>query len=390
MGLISNIVNRIKNRTVTVSRFKMITDEGGGYFAWDGKLYKSDIIRAAIRPKARAMGKAVGKHIRETVKSDGTKEIAVNPDVYLRFLLEEPNEWMTGQMLQEKLSNQLELNGNAFAYIDRDTNGLARAIYPINAAMCEAIQDSAGKLYIRFDMRNGKRVTLPYSDLIHLRKDFNSNEIFGDNPTEVLTSVMEVVNTTDQGIVKAVKNSNFIRWLLRYRGTLRPEDIEKNAKMFAEAFLSETSESTGVAAIDEKADAQQITPHDFVPNAAQQDRTTQRLYAFLNTNSSIVHGDYTEDKWIAWFEESVEPDIIQLSNEYTRKLFTRRERGYGNKIIFEASSLAFASMSTKLNLVQLVDRGIMLPNEMREVFNWAPIPGGDQPIRRLDTRPTTE
>lgn len=390
MGLISNIKNRIKNRTVTVSRFKMITDEGGGYFAWDGKLYKSDIIRAAIRPKARAMGKAVGKHIRETVKSDGTKEIAVNPDVYLRFLLEEPNEWMTGQMLQEKLSNQLELNSNAFAYIDRDTNGLAKAIYPVNAAMCEALQDGAGKLYIRFDMRNGKRVTLPYSDLIHLRKDFNSNEIFGDNPTEVLTSVMEVVNTTDQGIVKAVKNSNFIRWLLKYRGTLRPEDIEKNAKMFADAFLSETSESTGVAAIDEKMDAQQITPHDFVPNAAQQDRTTQRLYAFMNTNSSIVHGDYTEDKWIAWFEESVEPDIIQLSNEYTRKLFTRRERGYGNKIIFEASSLAFASMSTKLNLVQLVDRGIMLPNEMREVFNWAPIPGGDQPIRRLDTRPTTE
>lgn len=390
MGLISNIVNRIRNRTVTVSRFKMITDEGGGYFAWDGKLYKSDIIRAAIRPKARAMGKAVGKHIRETIKSDGTKEIAVNPDVYLRFLLEEPNEWMTGQMLQEKLSNQLELNGNAFAYIERDANGLAKAIYPVNAAMCEAIQDGIGKLYIRFDMRNGKRVTLPYSDLIHLRKDFNSNEIFGDNPTEVLTSVMEVVNTTDQGIVKAVKNSNFIRWLLKYRGTLRPEDIEKNAKMFAEAFLSETSESTGVAAIDEKMDAQQITPHDFVPNAAQQDRTTRRLYAFLNTNSSIVHGDYTEDKWIAWFEESVEPDIIQLSNEYTRKLFTRRERGYGNKIIFEASSLAFASMSTKLNLVQLVDRGIMLPNEMREVFNWAPIPGGDQPIRRLDTRPTTE
>lgn len=390
MGLISNIKNRIKNRTVTVSRFKMITDEGGGYFAWDGKLYKSDIIRAAIRPKARAMGKAVGKHIRETVKSDGTKEIAVNPDVYLRFLLEEPNEWMTGQMLQEKLSNQLELNGNAFAYIERDANGLAKAIYPVNAAMCEAIQDGAGKLYIRFDMRNGKRVTLPYSDLIHLRKDFNSNEIFGDNPTEVLTSVMEVVNTTDQGIVKAVKNSNFIRWLLKYRGTLRPEDIEKNAKMFTEAFLSEASESTGVAAIDEKMDAQQVTPHDFVPNAAQQDRTTQRLYAFMNTNSSIVHGDYTEDKWIAWFEESVEPDIIQLSNEYTRKLFTRRERGFGNKIIFEASSLAFASMSTKLNLVQLVDRGIMLPNEMREVFNWAPIPGGDQPIRRLDTRPTTE
>ena len=120
------------------------------------------------------------------------------------------------------------------------------------------------------------------------------------------------------------------------------------------------------------------------------DKTTQRIYGHFNTNDKIVHGSYTEDEWISYFESAVEPDIIQLSNEYTRKIFSRRERGYGNKIIFEASSLAFASMTTKLNLVQLVDRGIMVPNEMRAIFNWAPIPGGDQPIRRLDTRPTTE
>ena len=38
---------------------------------------------------------------------------------------------------------------------------------------------------------------------------------------------MEIVNTTDQGIVKAVKNSNIIRWLLKFNQTLRPEDIKK-------------------------------------------------------------------------------------------------------------------------------------------------------------------
>ena len=117
MGLITNIKNRIKKKTVTVTSYRMITDEGSGFYAFDGKLYKSDIIRAAIRPKARAIGKAVGKHIRETVKQDNTRDIAVNPDVYLRFLLEEPNEWMTGQMLREKMANQLALNNNAFALL---------------------------------------------------------------------------------------------------------------------------------------------------------------------------------------------------------------------------------------------------------------------------------
>src|SRR5690606_4132465 len=81
----------------------------------------------------------------------------------------------------------------------------------------------------------------------------------------------------------------------------------------------------------------------------------------------------------------IEPMAMQISGEYTRKIFSRTERGHGNKIIFEASSLQYASMATKLNLVQMVDRGSLTPNEWREVMNLGPIEGGDQPIRRLDT-----
>ncbi len=115
------IFDWFRNRTVTVSKYKLITDEGDGFYAWNGNLYHSDIVRAAIRPKARAIGKAVAKHIR-----NGPDGMKVNPDAYMRFLLEEPNPYMTGQMLQEKLITQLELNNNAFAYINRNENG-----YPI-------------------------------------------------------------------------------------------------------------------------------------------------------------------------------------------------------------------------------------------------------------------
>ncbi len=116
---------RQKNKAVT-TEYKMITDKGYGFYAWNGKLYQSDIVRSAIRPKARAIGKAVAKHIRNS--SEGTK---VNPDVYMRFLLEEPNIYMSGQQMQEKLATQLELNNNAFAFINRDVNGIPTEIYPI-------------------------------------------------------------------------------------------------------------------------------------------------------------------------------------------------------------------------------------------------------------------
>ena len=81
---------------------------------------------------------------------------------------------------------------------------------------------------------------------------------------------------------------------------------------------------------------------------------------------------------------------VQMSLEFTSKLFTDREIGHGNEIVFEANRLQYASVSTKLALREMVDRGAMTPNEWREVFNLAPVPGGDQPIRRLDTRPTDE
>lgn len=379
------LFDRFRNRTITVSKYKLITDEGDGFYVWNGNLYQSDIVRAAIRPKARAIGKAVAKHIR-----NGPDGIKVNPEPYMRFLLEEPNPYMTGQMLQEKLAVQLELNNNAFAYINRDENGYPMEIYPISAVQCEAIQDDRNELYLRFVLKNGKMVIFRYTDVIHLRKDFNTNEIFGESPAKALTPLMEIVNTTDQGIVKAVKNSNIVKWLLKFNTALRPEDIKKQTKQFIDDYLNIESETVGAAATDAKADAIQVEPKDYVPNAAQMDRTTKRIYSFFNTNDKIVQGSYDEDEWIAYYEANIEPDIIQMSGEFTRKLFTRKERGFGNKIIFEGANLSFASMQTKLNLVQYVDRGILSPNELREILSMPPIPEGDIYVRRLDTRPVDE
>ena len=382
-----SVWERIRNRFSrgkVVSQVKMISDVGDGFYVWNGKIYHSDVVRSAIRPKVRAIGKAVAKHIRQNEQG-----LKVNPEPYLRFLLEEPNPLMSGQQLQEKLATHLELNNNAFAYIHRDANGLPMEIYPITAVGAQAVTKN-GRLYIRFNLLNGREVTFKYSDIIHLRKDFNDDDIFGSPNIEALTPLMEIVNTTDQGIVKAVKNSNIIKWLLTFKQTLRPEDLKKQAKQFVEDYLDIESDSVGVAAIDAKADAQQVEPKSYVPNEKQMDNTVQRIYAFFNTNEKIVQASYNENEWISYYESVIEPDIIQLSNEYTRKIFTRRERGHGNRIMFESSDLSFASMDTKLRLVDYVDRAILTPNEVRAILGRPPYEGGDEFIRRLDTRPADE
>lgn len=376
MGFIKNLFNR----NVTKTRFEMIEDRGNGFYAWNGSIYKSDVVRACIRPKVKAIGKLIPQHIR----NNSVEEFKVNPEPYIRFLYEEPNPYMSGQVFREKMATQLALNNNAFALLVRDENGYPMEMYNIPCVGVEAIYNSQGELFLKFTNKNGKIVTYPYTDIIHLRQDINENDLFGDSPREALLPLMEIVSTTDQGIVKAIKNSAVIRWLLRFRSNMRPEDVTQKTNEFVNNFL-DVSNSVGAAGVDTSTEAEQIKPNDYVPNAAQIDRTITRIYNFFNTNEKIVQSKYTEDEWNAYYESEIEPLAMQWSNEDTRKLFTRRERGFGNKIIYSANNLQYASMSTKLGLQAMVDRGALTPNEWREVLNLPPVADGDKPLRRLDT-----
>ena len=160
VGLFSRFKNVSKKNS-----FKMITDVGNGFYAWDGKLYQSDIVRSCIRPKTKAIGKAVAKHIRETFNEDGSKDIAVNPMPYIKNLLEEPNEYMSGQMMQEKVANQLALNHNAFILIIRDEFDMPCGLYPIPASSVDAKYYNQ-VLYLKFYFQNGKWMEIPYTDII--------------------------------------------------------------------------------------------------------------------------------------------------------------------------------------------------------------------------------
>jgi HK97 family phage portal protein len=366
-----------------VTGYKMITTDSRGFFSYDGKLYKSEIIRSTIRPEVTAIGKLTAKHLRETVTAAG-RTLSVNPEPYMRFLLEEPNPYMTGQDLQEKLATQLALNGNAFAMILRDDGGMPVAIYPIPANSAD-IDTSHTELMLSFTLKGGTRLALPYRDVIHIKRDYGDSMLFGTSPTQTLLPLMEMVTVIDQGLINAIKNSGVIRWLLKFTKSMRTEDIKTNVQEFAKNYLTYDSGTMGAIGTDSKADVERVEPKDYVPNAAIQDRVYNRIFNFFNTNQKIVQSIATEEEWDAFYEEVVEPVAIKLSNEFTRKLFSRRQRGHGNRIFFEAGNLQHASIKTKLNLREMVDRGAMTPNEWREAMNYAPIEGGDRPLRRKDT-----
>lgn len=376
MGLFKRLFGR---KSETITRYRIVQERGNGAYIYNGKVYQSDIVQACLQPYVKAIGKLCPKHIRRSADS-----VQVNPEPYMRFLLEEPNTLLTMQKMLEKLVPSLILSGNAFILVVRDNNGYPMELFPIPAADAQAIYKDS-ELYIRFVYQNGSVYTHKYDDLIHLRMHLWNNDVFGEPIMDALTPLTDTVGTIDTGLKKAIKNSAVIRWLLKYTQPLHESDIKQRADNFVKNYLEVSNQSVGVAATDSKADVVQITPKDYVPNFPIMDSIQKRIYALLGVNDRIVSGTYTEDEWNAWYESSIEPIALDLQNEFTRKLFTRKERAFGNYIAFESSNLACSSIATRLNFVQLVDRGAMLPDEWRALFNMAPIEGGDKPIRRLDT-----
>lgn len=362
------------------TKIRLISDTGDWYAPWGGNLYKSDIVRAAIRPKVKAMGKLQATHIRE-----GPDGLKVNPDFYMKRLLQEPNPYSTGQMFMERMITQLELNNNSFALIYRNADGLPVQLYPIFASSVEAVRKEGSELHLKFWLPRGKVLIVPYSDVIHLRDDYNENDIFGSPKSDALKPLMEIINASDRSIVNAVKNSAIIRWIMKFNTILRKEDRDMAVEEFVETFLSSENEG-GAAYSDPRYDLEQVKREQFVPATPQQEKAIQRIYSFFGTNDKIVQAKYDENDWLAYYESEIEPCALQASGEFTRKLFTPRERGFGNRITFDSMDMSFASMQTKLNLVQMVDRRSLTPNEWRRVMNLPPLEGGDEPILRLDTQ----
>lgn len=361
--------------------FKLLSSSSSSFSPWSGNVYDNDIVRSCIRPKTSAVGKLHPVHVR----TDGNGDIKINPNPSIKMLLRFPNEYMSMQKLLEKMNNQRELNHNAYAFIKKDALNRPMAIFPIPTSSMELLEYN-NDIYAKFKFKIGKTMTVPYADVIHLRKDFNENDMFGSNGSEALSNIMKVIDTTDKGIIKSIKNSTIIRWLMKFKSTLRPEDKQMEVETFTKSYLDiEKAETGGVATTDPRYDIEQVKENSYVPNEGVINSYEKRLKNYFGVSDKIIQNSFSEDEWNAFYEAEIEPIATELGDQLTYKLFTKHEIECGNEIVFEASSLACASMNTKLNLKEMVDRKSMTPNEWRKVMNLGSVDGGDVLLRRLDT-----
>lgn len=365
----------INNQT----QLKMLNGYQPQFTMLSSDAYDSDIVRSCVDSIARHAAKLKPKHVR---RADG--QVNLMNSTLERLLQQRPNPFMDAYTFYYKVVTQLYMKNNAFVFINRDGQGNVIGFYPVDSASVEMVE-AAGQVYTKFQFMGGQQVTLPYEELIHLRRFFYKNDLFGETSERALFPTLELIQTTNDGIANAVKSSAYLRGLLKFTNTMiKPEEIKRQRDLFVTDYLDVTNNG-GIAAIDAKAEYQELKNNPMMIDAAQMNAIEEKVYKFFNINKDIITSSYSEDTWNAFYESVLEPIAIQLSLEFTSKLFTDRERGFGNEIVFEANRLQYASNKTKIDLVkELTSLGLLSLNEAREVFNLHAIEDGDKRIVSLN------
>lgn len=383
--ILRNMFKQIFNKNPTdvitdqYTKFMSLNNSVNLLSAADSRNYKNLFVRVCVDSLAENGAKLRPKVIR---RSEGQQLPGSNKR--LQQLLEvAPNEYMNAYEFLYKVITLWGNENNAFIYIKRDDFGNIVGLYPVNYSDCEFVERNK-MIFVRFSFLTGFTMVVPYEELVHLRRFFGPGDLFGEDNEVTLGKQVGLLNTVNAGFAAAVNSARYLRGILKFNMNLKDDDLAANKQRFVDEYMS-LNNNGGVAALDTRADYVELKQNVTMADNSQMKLIREDIMAYYHTNENILLSKYDENGWAAYYESVLEPLAIRLSLELTRKIFTERERAMGNQVVFEANRLQYASTQSKINLLkELMPMGLLSINEGREVFNMAPVAGGDKRILSLN------
>lgn len=339
-----------------------------------GSLRDNEIVGAV----ANAIASNVGKLAPQVIRKDAGG-VTIKNDRLSRLLNIRPCPEASTYDFLYRLASDLIYTSNAFAVVfyNEDFSDIQR-IQPITVRSHRIFEDEDENVMFRFVWDyDGLEYTVPYQFVIHVKARYNKKRFLGTAPDGDLKNSVELLDTTYNGIRNVIKNSASLRGYLKYNNFIDEDELKEKVKDFRQAYMSAENEG-GIAGLDNSIDFKEITQQPRQIPINQVAFFRDNIYRYYGVNERILTSTYTEAEWNSFYEAVIEPIAIQLSLEFTFKLFTDRERGFGNRVVFTANRLQYATLQTRAAIGQeMFDRGIITINEYRELMYLPQIDGGD-------------
>lgn len=342
-------------------------------------IYASDVVQQALKCIVDECKKLNPTHVRYKDSDPVPVKNSTVQDV-----LNNPNDLMTTSEFLEKIVWLLMMNYNAFVipvYRTWEEKDVERryyeALYPISPTQVDFIEDASGRLFVTFTFWNGYTTTVSYEDVIHIRYNYSVNQYMGGNQAgqpdhEALLKTLELNHDLLHGIAKAMKASYAVNGVVKYNTLM---DDGKTEAALAELERKLRNNESGFLPLDLKSDFTAL-PHN---SSLVDDKTLkfidEKILRNFGVPLCILTGDYTKEQYEAFYQKTLEPIVISISQAFTKKLFTSREKAFGNKIELYPKELIFMTVSQTLEMINMLSpTGGMFENEKRVALGLRPLP----------------
>lgn len=346
----------------------------------------SDVVKICIDRIATHSAKLKPRYVK-TQDDNTVQEKRGN----LAFLLKyQPNPMMTPYDFIYRVVTLLYLNNNAFIYPKYDEEYNLIELWPIKPNSVEALKDESGAIYLRFYFTDKKSFMLPYESIIHLRRFYGTNDIFGGSGAvsdhSALLKTIRINDSVLQGLDNAIKTSFQIKGLLKINGMLNEKDKAAQKAEFEKA-LKDSVESGGssIVPVDLKADYVPLTVDPKLVDSNTLTFLQKKIITYFGVSDAIFDNKYNENEYNAFYEGVIEGIAIALSEAFSKALLTRSQLEHGEQIIFYSERLQYASWNTKVQAIEkLMGLGILSLNESRALLGFEPIEGGNRRLQSLN------
>lgn len=371
MGLFDALFkNRPKEPRQYEGLYKILTGYQPRFTSWGGEIYESELIRAAINARATHVSKL-------RVETFG----AAKPRLQNK-LKHGPNQFQTWGQFLYRLSTLLDVHNTAFITPVFDEFGEISGIYSPLPSMCEVAQYN-GKPYLRYKFSNGDMAALELELCGILTKYQYKDDLMGES-NRALFPTMDLIHIQNQGIEEGVKSAATYRFMAQLTNFAKAEDLAKERKRFTEENFARDAKGGGMLLFPNTyTNIKQVDVKPWVVDADQMEAIRSNVFEYFGINEDVLQNKAYGDAWAAFYEGAIEPFAIQFSDVMTKMLFTFREQSEGNYVTATANRLQYLSNQEKLQVSsQMLDRGIMSINDVREIWNLPPVDGGDVRIIR--------
>lgn len=378
MGLFDKIFGRAPKQREIAGDYKVLTGYAPVFFNGPAQIYESQLIRAAINARATHISK-----LRVTFEGHGSQ--------YLTERLKRPNEMQTWSQLLYRIATIWDVDNNVFIVPVFDKMNRIREIYPVLPSRSKLIEiKGREEPWLAFEFANGRYAQLPVWKVGVMTKFQYKRDYFGES-NRALDPTLKLIDINNQATVEGMKSAATYRFMASYSNVAFGEDLAEEQRRFNESSMDARRGGGLLLFPATYNNPKQIESKPFVMDAESQRQISESVYNYFGVNEDVLQGKASGDKWTAFYESAVEPFAIQFSEVMT-DLFRLCGELTGEAAVYAtANRLQYMSNSEKLNVSsQLLDRGILSINDVRDIWNLPPVQDGDRRIIRGEYYDTEE